>query len=82
MSPNLALAYGPVLELLEDLLAEDLSGVVEMAIKQFVFNVRAVVLHEYDRELEIVTHLDGYAARGDHYVMAHWEDIAALEQSL
>jgi hypothetical protein len=77
-----ALAYPPLLQLLEDLLNRDVPPIVEMAIRQFVFNLRARVLDKYDRETAVLTHLTEYAEKGDPYLREYWSEIEDLIQTL
>jgi hypothetical protein len=77
-----ALAYPPLLQLLEDILDRGTPPVVEMAIRQFVFNLRARVLHEYDHSTAALTHLAGYAEQGDQYLRGHWPEIGNLIEAL
>jgi hypothetical protein len=78
-----ALDYPPLLQLLEDLLrSQHVSLIVEMAIRQFVFNLRARILNEYDRPMDALTHLAGYAENGDLYLKEHWQEIEDLTQTL
>jgi hypothetical protein len=77
-----ALAYPPLLQLLEDLLGRDTPPLVEMAIRQFVFNLRARVLHEYDHSTAALAHLAGYTEQGDQYLREHWPEIRDLIEAL
>lgn len=77
-----ALAYPPLLRLLEELLSRDVSPIVEMAIRQFIFNLRDMVLHEYNLATDIINHLEGYSEKGDHYLSRHWRGIENLIQAL
>lgn len=80
-----ALAYPPLLQLLEDLLgSQHVSPAVEMAIRQFVFNLRTRILpdEEYDHAMAALTHLAGYAEKGDLYLREHWLEIERLIQTL
>jgi hypothetical protein len=79
-----ALAYPPLLQLLEDLLNRDVPPIVEMAIRQFVFNLRTRILpdEEYDHAMAALTHLAGYAEKGDLYLREHWLEIERLIQTL
>lgn len=77
-----ALAYPPLLRLLENLLNEHVSPLVEIAIRQFVFNLRARVLHEYDQAMAVVTHLVGYEERSDLYLKEHWQEVESLIRAL
>jgi len=73
-----ALAYPPVLQLLEGLASQPVPPIVEMAIRQFVFNLRAGVLHKYKHATAVIDHLEGYARQGDHYLRKHWRGIDNL----
>jgi len=77
-----ALAYPPLLQLLEGLLNRDVPPIVEMTIRQFVFNLRARVLDKYDRETAVLTHLTEYAEKGDPYLREYWSEIEDLIQTL
>jgi hypothetical protein len=72
------LSYTPLLQVLQELLEQDVTTLVEIAIKQFVFNLRARVLHEYEQEAAIVRHLEGYEERGDTYLREYWREITKL----
>ena len=77
-----ALAYPLVLQLLEVLLGQPVPPIVEMAVGQFVFNMRARVLHEYDQATAIIRHLEGYTREGDIYLRRHWREIDNLIRTL
>jgi hypothetical protein len=77
-----ALAYPPLLQLLEDLLSRPVSPIVEMAIRQSIFNSRAGVLRQYKHAPAIMGHLEGYAERGDDYLSRHWREIDNLIRTL
>lgn len=77
-----ALSYRPIIELLDSVPTDGVPHIVGAAIKQFVFNLRARVLDEYDRQFEILTHLKGYNGIGDEYVREHWRGISSLAQEL
>lgn len=71
-------SYGQVLRLLEATSTAVVSPLVATAIRQFVFNLRAVVLNQYDREMAILAHLKGYEATGDVYLREHSHEISEL----
>lgn len=77
-----ALAYPQLLRLLESLLNKRVSPLVEIAIRQFAFNLRAKVLYEYNQAMTVVTHLTGYEERGDLYLKEYWREIESLIQDL
>lgn len=76
------LSYPAVLRLLQNVPTCDALPVVGIAIKQFVFNLQARVLHEYDHEMATLTHLKGYDAAGDRYLREYWREISGLAREL
>jgi hypothetical protein len=77
-----ALAYPPLLQLLEGLLSRPVSPIVDMAIRQFVFNLRAGVLRQYKHATAVINHLEEHAKRGDDYLSRHWREIESLIRTL
>ncbi|MBE9507790.1 MAG: PD-(D/E)XK nuclease family protein [Chloroflexi bacterium] len=77
------LSYPQVLEVLEPLLGEEgIPPMTAVALRQFIFNVRANILHLYDLDRQVTECLEQYAREGDAFLAQAWSKIRAVSDKL